>query len=98
MLDSASPIIKKQKKMKNKENNIDDINPMSERASMISLKKSMKSPLNRNNLPPHSKALKEKSMAHITNLSYCEQSYNDNNYPSKSNLTLKNSHMRDPVS
>ena len=67
--DSSSPVIKPKKK--NKENNLDELNPMSERGSMMSLKKSRKSFQNRNTaLPPHKNALKEKSMAQLSNLSY----------------------------
>ncbi|CAI2377380.1 unnamed protein product [Moneuplotes crassus] len=97
-IDSNSPQCNKKKKIKNKENNLDEINPLSERGSMGSLKKSLRSSIKGIKLPPHDKALKERSVAHISNLSYHDNSYDEEFYNQKNKQTLNNLHMRDAVS
>ena len=98
ILDSGSPIMKQHKtKLRNKENNLDEINPVSERSSMASLKKSNISPMNRtSHRPPHNKALKEKSVAHLSNLLYYEPTSDDNVHSNPGNF--KNIHKRDAMS
>ncbi|CAI2377727.1 unnamed protein product [Moneuplotes crassus] len=98
-LDSQSPVIKKSKKKNNKkENNLDEINPMSERGSMGSIKKSMRSSIKRRMLPPQDRTMKEGSIAHYSNLSYRDRSYNEENYNNRNNQTLNNLHLRDSLS
>lgn len=73
---NVSPELKHIKKTRrvNKENNLEDMNPVSERGSLVSLPINKKrSPFERKTtLPPQDPSLKEKSLAHLSNISYCE--------------------------
>jgi hypothetical protein len=67
--DTASPIIKNKATVKlNKENNLEDINPMSERGSYNSLYQTKKKPRNqvKMSLPPHQQRSKDKKFGQET--------------------------------
>jgi hypothetical protein len=91
--------MKKQKaKIRSKENNLDEINPVSERGSMQSLNKSNMYAFDRKTyLPPHKNTLKEKSMAQLSNLSYYENFAEDRSQ-SRHNMTMNNTNMREAIS
>lgn len=92
--ENTSPAIKKHKaKVKNKENNLDEINPVSERCSMASLNKFGRTSLDKKPmLPPHRNALKEK--ANLNNTTYHEQHYNVRNSTSVHNLSMNTDNLR----
>lgn len=94
--DNTSPEIKQKKvRQKNKENTLDEINPMSERCSLMSLKKGNRSPVDtRNQLPPSQKTLRERSIAQLSNMSYNEQPFKAQNSDSIHNLSLNTAQMR----
>lgn len=99
----SSPVIKSHKsKIKNKENShLDEMNPVSERCSLMSLKKSSKkSPSERKTaLPSFKNTLKEKQMAsQLSNLSYDRRPQEMKNSDSIHNMSLSHPKMLELVS
>lgn len=94
--DNTSPEIKQKKtKQKNKENTLDEINPMSERCSLMSLKQGNRSPVDtRNHKPTTQKTLRERSIAQLSNMSYNEQPFKGQVSDSIHNLSLNTLQMR----
>jgi len=71
--DNSSPVIKNQKsRLRNKENSrIEEMNPVSERSSLMSLRKSKMSPTGRQIVkPPHKNMLKDRNNSNAPTLSY----------------------------
>jgi hypothetical protein len=100
--DINSPVIKNWKaKIRNKENShLDEINPVSERCSLMSLKKSSKkSPSERKTtLPQFKNTLKEKQLSQLSNLSYGKNTNEMKNSESIHNMSCSHPKMLELMS
>jgi len=98
--ENASPIIKTGMKKLNKENNLDEINPVSERGSYSSIyANNIRANRDRKHiLPSYKNTLKEMPMNQLSNMSYNENSYDLHQSMPIHQFQMQNPNMRNILS